>query len=343
MKRFSGLLILFIAVVALVGGSRLMRLANPEAISASGKQALYLEEPVNLQELSTILVDSIGAVEDETELLWAAKMLGWRNFQPGHYNLDKSYSYDGFLSKLARGIQDPITITIIPGQSRDTITDFLSHRLRFDSLAIQEVLTDSSFLAEQNITPKTLIGHLFPATYDVYWTAAPEKVMTRIFEEFDHQVVEQYRGRINELDKNLTEIITLASIIEWEAAREDEKPKISGLYWNRLNRGMLLQADPTVNFAVKKRRRLYYSDYKVDHPYNTYVNPGLPPGPITNPSLSSIEAALYPADHNYLFMVATPSGYHEFTQTYAEHQQKSAEWRNYLEEQERLSKDQKGS
>lgn len=343
MKRVTGLLLLFICVVALVGGSRLLRLNDADAIASSGEIAIYLNEPVKLEQLSSILVDSTGVVDDKTELKWAASLLGWRNFQPGHYAIDRDYSYDEFLSKLARGIQDPVTITIIPGQSRDRIADFLSSKLRFDSLAIQKVLEDSSYLADKGIDDKSLIGHLFPATYDLYWTSPPEVIMDRILEEFNHQVVEQYRGRINELDKSLNEIITLASIIEWEAARDDEKPMISGLYWNRLNRGMLLQADPTVNFAVEKRRRLYYKDYKVDHPYNTYVNKGLPPGPITNPSLSSIEAALYPADHDYIYMVAKPNGYHAFTKTYAEHQRKSAEWRNYLKEQEQLRDEQNDS
>lgn len=343
MKRFTGLLLLFICVVALVGGSRLLRLNDPDVIASSGEMAIYLEEPVKLEQLSAILVDSTGVVDDKTELKWAANLLGWRNFQPGHYAIDQNYSYDEFLSKLARGNQDPVTITIIPGQSRERIADFLSSQLRFDLLAIQKVLEDTSYLADKDIADKLLIGHLFPATYHLYWTSPPEVIMDRIFEEFNHQIVEQYRGRINELDKSLNEIITLASIIEWEAARDDEKPKISGLYWNRLNRGMLLQADPTVNFAVKKRRRLYYKDYKVDHPYNTYVNKGLPPGPVTNPSLSSIEAALYPADHDYIYMVAKPNGYHAFTKTYAEHQRKSAQWRNYLKEQERLRDEQNDS
>jgi UPF0755 protein len=94
-----------------------------------------------------------------------------------------------------------------------------------------------------------------------------------------------------------------------------------------------------VNYAVNEQRRLYYKDYEVDHPYNTYQNRGLPPGPINNPSLSAIKAALNPEEHDYLFMVARPNGYHAFTETYAEHQQKSAEWRSYIEEQQRLKEE----
>ena len=336
MKKFFGLLLLFLGVVALIGGSRLLRLNNPQAISATDQTSVYLHDKVNLQELSTILADSADVIENKTQLLWAGTLLGWRNFQPGHYTVDRNYSYDEFLSKLAKGNQDPITITIIPGQTQKAIVKFLARKLQFDSLAIQKVLSDSSFLAEKEITPKSLVGHFFPATYDLYWTLPPDAIINRIFKEFNKQVAKPYQERLAELDKSLNEIITLASIIEWEAARDDEMPKISGLYWNRLERGMRLQADPTVNFAVDKRRRLYYKDYEVDHPYNTYVHKGLPPGPITNPGLNSIKAALYPQDHDYIFMVARPNGYHAFTETYAEHQRKSAEWRDYIKEQQRI-------
>ena len=102
---------------------------------------------------------------------------------------------------------------------------------------------------------------------------------------------------------------------------------------------MYLQADPTVSYALKEQRRLYFKDYEIDNPYNTYTNKGLPPGPINNPSLSSIKATLYPQDHNYLFMVAQPNGYHAFTRTYAEHERKSKEWRNYLQNQQRLKEE----
>lgn len=343
MKTKVGVLFLLLAVIALVGGSRLMRLEDPNAIKASQNEAIYLEKPIKLQQLSALLVDSLGVVENKEELLWTANMLGWRNFQPGHYALNKNYSYNELLSKLARGIQDPVAVTIIPGQSTNQIADTLAEKLRLDSLDIRKVLHDSAFLASNDITPKTLVGHLFPATYDMYWTSPPKQVINRIFDEFNQQVRKPFRDRAKELNKSLNEILTLASIIEWEAAQKEEMPRISGLYWNRLNRGMLLQADPTVNFAVKNRRRLYFKDYKIDHPYNTYIHRGLPPGPITNPSLSSIKAALYPEDHDYLFMVAKPSGYHAFTKTYTEHQRKSEQWRNYLEKQERLSDSSDGS
>jgi UPF0755 protein len=298
MKKL-GVVILFLAVVAAVAGSRWMRLNNPDAIQAGEKTDLYLEEKVSLSELSVILDDSLNAIDDKGELEWAATLLGWKNFQPGHYNIDHGFTYDAFLSKLAKGNQDPISFTIIPGQRQQRILSFLSSNMQFDSLALSRALNDSLFMGRKNFTPKSMVGHFFPATYDMYWTLSAEKTLGKIFQEFNRQVIESLQNHIGEVDMKLSEVLVLASIIEGEAIYDEEKPKISGLYWNRLNRGMPLQADPTVNYAINEQRRLYYKDYKVDHPYNTYQIRGLPPGPINNPSLSAIKAALNPEEHHY--------------------------------------------
>lgn len=329
---------LCIAVIVLVAGSRISRLTNSKAISSDLPVDIYLAEPVNLETLSEVLADS-GVVKDKEEVMWAGKLLGWRNFNRGYYQIEGGYSYDVLLSRMARGIQDPVKVTILPGLTKERLIRNLSQQLEFDSLDLQKTLNDSSFLAENGVVERNLIGRIYPNTYSLYWTSTPEAVIRRIFREFNVAVYERHKERFEELSKSVDEILTMASIIEWEANKEDEKEKVSGLYWNRLNRGMLLQADPTINFAVKERRRLLYKDYETDHPYNTYLNKGLPPGPITNPSQSSIEAALYPENHNYLYMVASPEGYHVFSETFEEHKRESAKWRQWIREQYRIKRE----
>lgn len=331
-------LVIFLAVVVLVAGSRISRLTNSKAISSEQPIDIYLAESVNLNTLSEILEDS-GVVKNKEEVIWAGKLLGWRNFNRGYYQIEGSYSYDVLLSRMARGIQDPIKVTILPGLTIQRVIRNLSQQLEFDSLALQEVLNDSSFLAEEGVENRNLIGHIYPNTYSLYWTSSPRTVIRRVFKEFDTAVYEQHKERFEELDKSVDEIVTLASIIEWEANKEDEKRKVSGLYWNRLDKGMRLQADPTINFAVNERRRLLYKDYQLDHPYNTYLHKGLPPGPVTNPSLSSIEAALYPEEHDYLYMVASPTGSHVFSETFEEHKRESAKWRRWLREQYQIKRE----
>lgn len=332
MKSVFSYLLLFLITAAVVAGSRLLRLKDEQAIYSPEKKVLYIYEPIDLNELTVTLVDSLEVVENREEFVWAAQMLGWNSFKPGRYVIKGGAAYNSFLSKLAKGAQDPISVTILPGQTKEKILSTLASNFRFDSAAVYAIVRDSLYLAKNNLTQKTLIGHLYPETYKFYWTESSKEVLNKIFKEFE-QAVQPYRQRLRELDKSLKEIITLASIVEWEAVKDRAKPVISGLYWNRLRRGMLLQADPTVNFAIGERRRLFFEDYEVKHPYNTYIHPGLPPGPITNPDISSIKAALFPAEHDYIFMVAEPGGGHAFSKTYSQHLKKAEEWRQWLEKQ----------
>jgi len=183
------------------------------------------------------------------------------------------------------------------------------------------------------------LSRMLPNTYQMYWTSTPERVVRRIFREFTTGINERFRNEIEESQFTLDEIVILASIVEWEARHQEEKPKISGLYINRLDRNMRLQADPTVLYALGERRRILYEDYRFEHPYNTYLYSGLPPGPITNPDEPSIRSVLEPEEHDYLFMVATPDGNHVFNRTFEEHRQSSSEWREWLREQYRIKRE----
>jgi UPF0755 protein len=328
---------LFFLTVSIIAGSRWSRLYNHDAILSEDPLHIYLEDQTELNSLSETLADS-GLIKSQEEFQWAAHIFGWKRFRKGHYKVDKGFSYDEFLSKLARGIQDPVSVTILPGRTKSKIAEAVSDDLEFDSLSFHQTITDSILLSNLDLEPEDVIGRLYPNTYAVYWTVSPEAFFKRILEEFNRAVITPYQQRIDSLDQTVDEIVTLASIIEWEARNSDEKTTISGLYWNRLNRGMRLQADPTINFAVGEQRRILYEDYEIDHPYNTYRYRGLPPGPITNPSLGSIKAALNPEDHEYLYMVATPEGSHSFSETFEEHKQKSAKWRKWLREQYRIKR-----
>jgi len=180
---------------------------------------------------------------------------------------------------------------------------------------------------------------MLPDSYDMYWTTSAKNAVERLLGEFEQRVAIGLSEEIDEHELTLDEVLTLASIVEWEARDNAEKPKISGLYQNRLQRGMRLQADPTVLYALGERRRLLFADYQFEHPYNTYLNRGLPPGPITNPDLTSIRAVLFPEEHDYLYMVATPEGTHQFSRTFQEHRQASEEWRRWIREQYRIKRE----
>lgn len=330
-------ILIFLFIMLSVIGSRSFRLTSESALTFNEETEIIFEDPGNLEDLENKLND-LNIVFHESEFRWAAKILGWRNFQRGRYLFEGNQTYDNFLSKMARGIQDPVTVVIIPGITPDRLSSIIAGSLNFSTQEFHETLTDSSFLAEKGLSESELIGRMLPETYHFYWTVGPTGVISRILTEFDESINDELRSRAEELDLTIDEVVTLASIIEWEAKFNEEKARISGLYWNRLNRGMRLQADPTVNYAIGERRRLLFEDYQVDHPFNTYIYRGLPPGPITNPSISTIRAALYPEDHDYLYMVANPEGGHIFTKTFREHQLESEKWRIWLREQYRIKR-----
>lgn len=329
---------LFVAVFFLIFTVRNFRLWDNEALNFNSKTELILEQSASLDELLAKL-DSSSVDYNRPNFMWTSRILGWRSFKKGRYELDGGYGFEEFFRKLAFGERDPLLVVIPPGITKERFANILSNNFNFDSLAVINQLSDSSFLADLDVSKEQLFGKMLPDTYSFYWSNSAEDVILKIHSEFVRKVRKPYEDRFEELNKTENEIVALASIIEWEANIDDEKATVSGLYWNRLNRRMMLQADPTVNFALGERRRLLYEDYRIDHPYNTYRIIGLPPGPITNPSLKSIEAALFPEEHSYLYMVANPQGRHTFTQTYAQHQVESEKWRRWLREQYRIRRE----
>lgn len=333
------LLGIFLFFLILTFGSRYLRLYNPSAIQSDLPAVLFIDERIGLSELGDKL-NSLGVEVDRNELEWAGRVLGWRNFRVGRYEIDEGVSYETLLSNMARGIQDPGNVTVLPGNDVERLSGHLARQLRADSAAFSAQFSDSSDLAlELELTGEELLARMLPNTYQMYWTSSPRAVINRIHNEFQSMINNRYHGLLAESRFSLDEVVILASIVEWEARLNDEKPRISGLYINRLNRNMRLQADPTVLYALGERRRLLYEDYRFDHPYNTYLNAGLPPGPITNPDESSIRAVLDPEEHDYLFMVATPDGNHVFSRTYEEHRQASAEWQQWIQEQYRIKRE----
>lgn len=317
--------------------SRYERLYNPYAIVPDSTAVIYLYHDENVDSVNQIM-KQVGLRFNTNRFDWAAGIFGWNHFKQGRYVIRHNYSYRHFLRKLSLGIQDPVRVTILPGLTEKDFTRDVASHFIFPDSALWNTMHDSTVIDDLGVKQVDIMGRMLPDTYQFYWNSTPEQFLKRLLNEFNEKVIQPYSQRMQSLGMTPDKIITLASIIEWEAKKDSEKAIISGLYWNRLKRGMLLQADPTVNFAIGQRRRLLYADYQVKSPYNTYRHKGLPPGPITNPSLSSIKAALYPDDNNYLYMVANPNGTHDFSKTFAEHKKKSEAWRRWLNKQYRIKR-----
>lgn len=244
-----------------------------------------------------------------------------RNIKPGTYLLKPGTSWGEVVSALNGGLGLVNSVTVPEGFAVSQIVPLLARRLDLPPDSVTAAIRDTALLARLDVPTATLEGYLFPDTYAFPDGTRAREAVSEMVKRFEREWKPEWDARLTELAMNRNDIITLASIIEREAKLPEERPVISAVYHNRLKKQMLLQADPTVQYSLPAHTaRVLYKDLEVTSPYNTYVHPGLPPGPIASPGAPSIIAALYPANVNYLYFVAFPDGHHEFRMTLADHE-----------------------
>lgn len=280
-------------------------------------------------------LDTAGVLQWDDSFRWFARATGWGGqVKAGHYVFGAGLSNYRILSKLRRGLQEPVHVTIPPGTRPEVIAAVAGRDMYFSAAEFDSVLSDTAFAAELGTDTTTLFGFMMPETYYFYWLTSAENTVRKIKEQFDAFYERELKARADSLGLTKEEVVSLASIIEWETAVPEERPIVSGVYHNRLDIGMKLDADPTVQYVVMqnegRKRRLFYADYDIQHPYNTYLRAGLPPGPLNNPSPSALRAAVNPAEHDYLYFVATGDGGHKFSQTLAEHNRAAREYHDQM-------------
>ena len=243
--------------------------------------------------------------------------------KPGNYILRPGDSMRDICLRLLSGNQTPVRLVVPSVRTLDRLASAVSKQLMTDSASIAAILSDTLLIDSLGYTAETFPSLFLPNTYEVYWTMTPEQFIARMKKEHDRYWNAERRAKAKAQGITPEEVITLASIVDEETSKDEEKPLIAGLYLNRLHRGIPLQADPTVKFAHGKfdLRRILHAHLTIDSPYNTYKYAGLPPGPIRIPSMAAIESVLNPARHNYIYMCAKEdfSGYHNFASTLAQH------------------------
>ena len=274
----------------------------------------------SLKEVSTTLQD-YNIIRNERSFLLAVKTLGYEKDMPaGRFKLVKASTNFDIIDQLVNGVQINKRVTILEGWTIDVIAKELHDKIGIDQDEFKSACTNELLLWKWGISEKTVEGYLFPNTYLFSEEEDVQDIIGRMINEYKQRITLEFRDRMQELGMEEKEIITLASIIEGEAIYDKERAIISGVYHNRLNIGMRLQADPTIQYIINDSpRRLLNKDLKIKSPYNTYLNKGLPPGPINNPGIESIKAALYPAETDYIYFVARGDGYHTFSRTKEEH------------------------
>ena len=263
-----------------------------------------------------------GVVQNATAFRLYARMLrrSDRSIRAGTYVFQRGRSWGEVIDdlRLGKGLENSITVP--EGWSLYQIVPQLAHVLNAPVESVQVAVRDSALLRAVGAPTPTLEGYLFPDTYVFADGTTPREAVRVMVDRFQHVWQPEWNQRLDSLKMSRNEVMALASIVEKEARVPEERPVIAAVYLNRLKAKMLLQADPTVQYALGKHvARVMYKDLAIESPYNTYKHIGLPPGPIASPGRPSIVAALNPANVPYRYFVAFPDGHHEFTTDFAKH------------------------
>ncbi len=251
-----------------------------------------------------------------------------RAIKAGTFELPAGAGTRVAFAALVRGQPALRAFTIQEGLMLSEIATEAERQLGVSYEDIVAAAGDSTWRSQLGVPAPTLEGYLYPSTHMVRFDATAHEVVDQLVRTFQSAWHDEWTARLDTLGLSFHELVTLASIIEGEVRHEEDRRYVSSVYHNRLRRGMRLQADPTVIYALGRRRRLFERDYLLQSPYNTYQIDGLPPGPIGSPSTASIEAALYPAATDFLYFVAREDGRHVFSRTFAEHRRTINQIRN---------------
>lgn len=263
------------------------------------------------------------------------------NVKPGKFLFKKGMNSNELINALRTNNEVKLSFN-----NQERLEDFagrIGSEIEADSLSLLTVFKDATFLAENGFNEDNVLTMFIPNTYELYWNTTAVKFRDKMTKEYRNFWNEDRVAKAKAQGLTPIEATILASIVHKESVKKDERPRIAGVYLNRLHRGILLQADPTVIFAVKKKsndfkqviKRVLNKDLQVASPYNTYYSAGLPPGPIAMPDISAIEAVLNPEKHNFIYFCAsvTRFGYHDFAVTQAEHEQNAKKYYNWINSQ----------
>ena len=271
-------------------------------------------------------------ISAETDLKWHMRIMLLHHPEPGHYTFQAQIGDRELLERLKYGYQTPVRITWNNFvKTREDLAGKVTHHLLMDSTTLLRHLEDDQYLKQFGFNKETSRCLFIPNTYEVYWNISVDKLFQRMVREYNAFWNDERLAKADSLGLTPVEVAIVASIVEGESHNKKELPLIASLYLNRLHKGMLLQACPTIKYAVGdfKLKRILYRHLAVDSPYNTYKNPGLPPGPIRCPAPQTIDIVLNAPKTDYLFMCASPelNNTHVFSSSFSGHANAAAQYR----------------
>ena len=294
-----------------------------------------------LNKISDVLYEK-NIINNKRMFELAALVMGKEKELPiGTFHLINTRTNYEIINQLVNESPEIVKVRILEGWNSRKIAGYLSDVMSFDSTEIINLVNDKQFILKNDLDVSSLEGYFFPDTYLFFKGETPSNVLSHLINQHKMFWNRTYEIRAKQINLSKHEVVTLASIIEGEAIFNNERPKISAVYHNRLNINMKLQADPTIQYILDEPpRRLLNKDLKINSPYNTYLNKGLPPGPINSPGKHSLLAALFPEENDFLFFVARGDGYHTFSTNKRDHDKAKRKFQKIRRKLKRESKKQ---
>lgn len=338
-------LLLIIVLLGLVGGGLFAYMVYdsfflPNTNFNNDEAYIYIASDSDFQD---VLAQVGPLLKDPESFEAVAKRKQYiNNVKGGRYAIKKGLNNNEIVNTL-RSKNLPVKVSFNNQESLALLAGRISSQIEADSLALLKAFQDQEFLSTNGFSSETALSLYIPNSYEFFWNTSADEFRDRMLKEYKRFWNDTRVDKAKAKGLTPLQVISLASIVHKETTKVEERPRVAGLYLNRLEHKMLLQADPTVIFALKKHsgnfdtviKRVLYKDLELDSPYNTYKYAGIPPGPITMPDISAIEAVLNPEDHNYLYMVANVEqfGYHKFAESLEQHNRNKVQYVRWIDGQ----------
>jgi UPF0755 protein len=335
-KKLISYLLVIVSTLAATLAFYFWQVAYSPNLNVDGKEKFVLYIPKNsTYETMLDTLHKHKIINDEVAFGFMTKRMGLRDgVKPGRYEIKPNSGNKAILSKIRSGEQDPVKLTFNNIRTKEDLIKKIGSRLDFDSNVLLQKLNDEAECQKLGFTSETVMCMFLPDTYFIYWTSSVEEFLKRMQDEYKKFWNEKRLSEAKAINMTPIQVGIMASIVQSETNKEDEMARVAGVYVNRIATGMPLQADPTVKFAVGDftLKRILHKHLTFVSPYNTYINLGLPPGPIALPERVSLNAVLGYEKHNFTYFCAKEdfSGHHNFAATYAEHLKNADKYQDAL-------------
>lgn len=342
-SRLMGLLLFAVLLLALGGGGAWYVYAQLQPVAAEGQavsKQVAIASGSSVREIGQVL-EANGLIRNGTLFAYYVQAKGVSNrLQAGNYHFRTGQTIDEIVQSMVNGdaVVDTVRFTIPEGWNVEQIADALAKKGLVDKAAFLREINEGEFpefpfvaaIPENKNRKYRLEGYLFPETYEVRKGATEREIIAKMLGQFAKEMKPEWVESLKQRDMSIDDAVNLASIVEREVVVDKERPIVAGVFFNRIRENWMLQSCATVQFVLGKQRdRITFEDLKVESPYNTYIHPGLPPGPIASPGRASLAAVVEPAEHDYFFFVTKKDGSseHFFSRTFEEHLAKDAKSR----------------